>query len=204
VLKKSRAKERRDNIAMTLLTTRTQVRDLAHLKELADGSDGQPPVECILLLNHGAFTRKYIQYVKNGNGRNWWLEEDDNDGSFYTDTRLAAQTNIIQGMQKGALYVEEERETEVLDFTVNDIPPEVQAVLANYPDIIYFSLSHWDELTIYPKDIMQVWYLADGTTLIMLMNREQIQFSEKKQVNFPPECDFYEWVKVPDLISSSS
>lgn len=88
---------------------RTIIKSLAHLREVASGEDGQPPVEVNLLLDGSGFTRKFIQYSRNRNGRHWWVEEDGGeDGHYYTDAQLAEQTNIMKGIERHALILVED------------------------------------------------------------------------------------------------
>lgn len=86
---------------------RTIIESLDHLREVANGEDGQPPVEVILLLDGGGFTRKYVQYSHACNGRHWWVEEFD-EGRYYTDRQLAEQTTIVKGIAKHALILVED------------------------------------------------------------------------------------------------
>jgi hypothetical protein len=87
---------------------RTIIESLDHLHKVANGEDGQPSVEVNLLVGIGGFTRKYVQWRHNRNGRHWWVEEGGDDGCYYTDPQLARETNIIEGIEKRALILVED------------------------------------------------------------------------------------------------
>ncbi len=80
-----------------------KVASLEHLRQLA--SDAECPLDVVLALQGGARSSKHLFYSPLRNGRNWYLYEHD-AGRYYTERQLAAQTLIVQGIQRGALYAE--------------------------------------------------------------------------------------------------
>lgn len=80
-----------------------KVTTISQLRQLA--SNPRCPLDVVLALQDGAKSSKYLFYSPLRNGRNWYLYEYD-AGCYYTERQLAAQTFIVQGMQRGALYAE--------------------------------------------------------------------------------------------------
>jgi len=85
-------------------TTMTQVTSLEHLRQLA--SNPEYPLDIVLFLMYGAKSSKHIFYSPSRNGRHWYLYEHD-AGRYYTEPQLTAQTSIVRGIERGALYAEE-------------------------------------------------------------------------------------------------
>ena len=81
---------------------RLQIESLDQLRIAA-----QQPVEAYILLGAGAVrSNKQIHYEHSRNGRHWWMYEDVSDTErYYTERQFANNTNIVEAIGKGALYI---------------------------------------------------------------------------------------------------
>lgn len=77
---------------------------LEQLRQLA--SDTEDPLDIVLRLGFGAKSSKYLFYSYARNGRHWYLYEYD-AGRYYTERQLANLTNVVRGIERGAVYAEE-------------------------------------------------------------------------------------------------
>lgn len=78
-----------------------RIKNLEQLRELAKEVDG---VECYIQLNFGLRSSKQISY--NGGDELWTVyNENDDSEQTCTDETLETDTNIIEALDKGALYM---------------------------------------------------------------------------------------------------
>ena len=80
----------------------TRIENIEQLKSLT----AEEPKEFMLMLRHGVHTRKIISYDFDSD----MFHLDDMCSGYaedYTEKQLAEETNIVQGIEHGAFYMEE-------------------------------------------------------------------------------------------------
>ena len=91
---------------------RVRIESLDQLRVIANRFD---PVDIGILYNPIEIagqqvtprSSKLIQYRRNRNGRHWWIHSmSDSSERYYTEPQLRRQTNIVEAIEKGALYRE--------------------------------------------------------------------------------------------------
>lgn len=96
-----------------------QIRSIEELKQLAN----DVLLECAIILNGGAYSRKYVSF--NPDDSKFYVTHCIDDAEAeYTVEELATQTNFIEAMEKGAFVVDEEAVAE--RYEAPDDTPEEQ------------------------------------------------------------------------------
>jgi hypothetical protein len=87
-------------------TRRYRIESLHQLRLMADRFD---PVDIGIQLGSegNVVSRMLLQYRRNRNGRHWWMHSLSHSSErYYTEPQLRRETRIIEGIEKGALFVE--------------------------------------------------------------------------------------------------
>lgn len=84
----------------------TKIKDIEELKALATKEEDDGPLECFIALAGGVARSSKDIYYDASKEKPWEVYHDvDDHRAWYTDEELRTQTNIVEAIERGALYM---------------------------------------------------------------------------------------------------